>query len=207
MLDEWADATQDSGTSLSSDRAHSHRLFYERTLAIIPCVLGTDHFQLFLQLPACPAVAEVRSLSQDGYGYNYMGQTENPRREEWSVSSFSRCCCATSQRQHVKGHPSRSHGSITWSTDFSDGVHWLIIGTIVMFEEERVEFLMSKLVRVVLDVRLSPSVGTGEAVSLPVDWCAWENKPTRDSWEHVGAPERALLGGSCCPRIPGSHCF
>ena len=96
---------------------------------------------------------------------------------------------ATSQCQHVKGHPSRSHGSITWSTIFSDGVHRLVIGTIVMFEEERVEFLMSKLVR------------------LPVDWCAWENKPTRDSWEHVGAPERALRGGSCFPRIPGSHCF
>ena len=26
-------------------------------------------------------------------------------------------------------------------------------------------------------------------------------------WEHVGAPERALRGGSCFPRIPGSHCF
>ena len=24
-------------------------------------------------------------------------------------------------------------------------------------------------------------------------------------WEHVGAPERALRGGSCFPRIPGSH--
>ena len=87
------------------DRAYSHRLFYERTLAITSCVLGCDHFQLFLQLPACPAVAKVRSLSQDGYGYNYLGQTETPRREEWSVSSFSRCCCATSQCQHVKGHP------------------------------------------------------------------------------------------------------
>ena len=158
-----------------------------------------------------PSSRRNRSLSQDGYGYYYMGQTENPRPEEWLVSSFSRCCCATSQCQHVKGHPSRSHGSITWSTVFSDGVHWLIIGTIVMFEEERVEFLMSKLGRVVLDVRLSPSVGTrvgsGEAVSLPVDWCAWENKPTRDSWERVGAPERALRGGSCFPRTPGSHCF
>ena len=29
-----------------------------------------------------------------------------------------------------------------------------------MFEEERDEFLMSKLVQVVLDARLSPSVGT-----------------------------------------------
>ena len=27
-------------------------------------------------------------MSQIGYGYNYMGQTETPRREEWSVSSF-----------------------------------------------------------------------------------------------------------------------
>ena len=26
-------------------------------------------------------------------------------------------------------------------------------------------------------------------------------------WEHVGAPERALRGGSCFPRIPGDHCF
>ena len=26
-------------------------------------------------------------------------------------------------------------------------------------------------------------------------------------WEHVGAPERALRGGSCIPRTPGSHCF
>ena len=113
---------------------------------------------------------------------------------------------ATSQCQHVKGHPSRSHGSITWSTIFSDSVHRLIIGTIAMFEEERVEFLMSKLVRVVLDARLSPRDPrrSGEAVSLPVDWCAWENKPTRDSWEHVGAPERALRGGSCFPRTPGS---
>ena len=42
-----------------------------------------------LQSPACPAVAEVRSLSQGGYGYNYMGQTESPCREVWSVSSFS----------------------------------------------------------------------------------------------------------------------
>ena len=142
------------------DRAHSHRLFYERTLAITSCVLGCDHFQLFLQLPACPAVAEVRSLSQNGYGFFYMSQTETPRREEWSVSSFSRCCRATSLCQHVKGHPSRSHGSITLSTIFSDGVHRLIISTIVMFEEECVEFLMSKLVRLVLDVRLSPSVGT-----------------------------------------------
>ena len=29
----------------------------------------------------------------------------------------------------------------------------------------------------------------------------------REGWEHVGAPERALRGGSCFPRIPGSHCF
>ena len=72
------------------DRAHSHRLFYEQTLAITSCVLGTDHFQLFLQLLVCPAVAEVRSLSQNVYGDGYMGQTETPRREEWSVSSFSR---------------------------------------------------------------------------------------------------------------------
>ena len=32
--------------------------------------------------------------------------------------------------------------------------------TIVMFHEERDEFFMSKLVQVVLDARLSPSVGT-----------------------------------------------
>ena len=92
-----------------------------------------------------------------------------------------------------------------------DGVHQRFNGTIAMIEEEREEFLVSNLVHVVLDVRLSPSVGThvgsSEAVSLPVDWCAWENNPTRDSWEHVGAPERALRGGSCFPRIPGSHCF
>ena len=25
--------------------------------------------------------------------------------------------------------------------------------------------------------------------------------------EHVGALEQALRGGSCFPRIPGSHCF
>ena len=42
------------------------------------------------QSPACPAVAEVPSLSQDGYSSNYWSQTETPRREEWSVSSFSR---------------------------------------------------------------------------------------------------------------------
>ena len=41
-----------------------------------------------------------------------------------------------------------------------DGVHRRFNGTIAMFEEEREEFLMSKLVHVVLDVRLSPSVGT-----------------------------------------------
>ena len=35
-------------------------------------------------------------LSQFGYSYNYMGQTETPRREVWSVSSFSRRCWATS---------------------------------------------------------------------------------------------------------------
>ena len=82
----------------------------------------------------------------------------------WGWWSSNKCDVlgsrATSQSQHVKGHLSRSHGSITWSTILSDGVHRLIIGTTVMFEEEREEFLMSKLVRVVLDVRLSPSVGT-----------------------------------------------
>ena len=41
-----------------------------------------------------------------------------------------------------------------------DGVHRRFNGTIAMFEDEREEFLMSKLVHVVLDVRLSPSVGT-----------------------------------------------
>ena len=40
------------------------------------------------------------------------------------------------------------------------GVHRPFNGTIAMFEEERKEFLVSKLVQVVLDVRLSPSVGT-----------------------------------------------
>ena len=30
-------------------------------------------------------------------------------------------------------------------------------------------------------------------------WCACFNRPTRDSWEHVGAPEGALRGGSCSP--------
>ena len=38
-----------------------------------------------------PSSRQVQSLSQDGYGNVYMGQTETPRREEWSVSSFSRC--------------------------------------------------------------------------------------------------------------------
>ena len=38
----------------------------------------------------------------------FLGQTETPRREEWSVSSFSRYCRATSQCQHAKGHPSRT---------------------------------------------------------------------------------------------------
>ena len=119
---------------------------------------------------------------------------------------------ATSQCQHVKGHFSRFHGSITWSTTLSDGVHRLIIGTVVMFEDERVEFLMSKLVRVVLDVRLSPSVETRVGFKRSCSPCRLVgvrggNKPTRISWEHVGAPERPLRGGSCFPRIPGSHCF
>ena len=47
-------------------------------------------------------------------------------------------------------------------------------------------------------------VGSREAVSLLAYWYSWENNPTRDSWEHVGAPERALLGGSCFPRDTGS---
>ena len=45
------------------------------------------------------------------------------------------------------------------------------------------------------------------AVSTAGCWYSWENNPTRDSWEHVGAPERALRGGSYFPRILGSHCF
>ena len=34
---------------------------------------------------------------------------------------------------------------------------------------------------------------SGQRSCLPAGcWYAWENNPTRDSWEHVGAPERAL---------------
>ena len=33
---------------------------------------------------------------------------------------------------------------------------------------------------------------------LPVFWLVFVGKhPTRDSWEHVGAPRRALRGGFC----------
>ena len=65
--------------------------------------------------------------------------------------------------------------------------------------------------RATLAVRLSPCVrtrvGSREAVSLPFVGCRGENNPTRDSWDYVGPPERALRCGSCFPRLPGSHCF
>ena len=140
-------------------RAHFHKFFYVRTLSIASCELGSDHFQLFFQLPACPAVAEIRSLSQDGYSYNKRSRTETPRREEWSVSSFSRRC--------VPLH------SVCVGPPFPNGSH-----------------LPSGL-----------ASGSREAVSLPVDWCAWENNPTRDSWEHVGAPGGALRGWLLFPHV------
>ena len=57
----------------------------------------------------------------------------------------------------------------------------------------------------------SPSVRTrvasGEVGSMSVDWCSWENIRRGIHGSTVGAPRRALRGGSCFPRIPGSHCF
>ena len=154
------------------DRAHSHRLFCERTLAITPFVLGSDHFQLFF-------VARVPS-SRRGQEHELKMATANIR---W-----------VRRRPHAE----RS-GRFRLSPDIVVPLHNLESSSC------QNSFKWS------WDVRLSPSVGTRigsrEAVSLPVDWCAWENIPTRDSWKDVGAPERALRGGSCFPRIPGSHCF
>ena len=62
--------------------------------------------------------------------------------------------------------------------------------------------------RTALTFRRDPRRVQKKLVSLPIGWwCAWVNIPTRDSWEHVGAPEGALRGGSCYPRIPGRHRF
>ena len=66
------------------------------------CVLGSDHFQLILQLSLCPGCRQVRSLSQKCYGNGYLGQAETPRREAWFGFVFPRWCCATSQcRSHL----------------------------------------------------------------------------------------------------------
>ena len=46
------------------------------------------------------------------------------------------------------------------------------------------QFRLSQVLSCHFTMSLSPlvrtRVGSGEAVSLPVDWCAWENIPTRD---------------------------
>ena len=107
------------------DRTHSHRLFYERHLPSNLAVLGSDLFQLFSSVVRVPSSRQVRSLSQTFYGNGYLGQTETPRREAWSVSSFPGGV--------VPLHNGRSH---------------LQSGT---------------------------RVGSGEAGSLSVDWCSWEN--------------------------------
>ena len=76
-------------------RACYHRLFCERTLAITSCVIGND------SVPHCSPVARVPSsrrapeLEPRWFSYNYMGQTETPRREVWSVSFFSKHYFAT----------------------------------------------------------------------------------------------------------------
>ena len=57
-LNEWSEAMQAAVLGSFPYRNHSHRLFYEKTLAITFGVLGSDHFQLFLQLSVCPAVAK-----------------------------------------------------------------------------------------------------------------------------------------------------
>ena len=57
-LNEWSEAMQAAVPGSFPHRTHSHRLFYEQTLAITFGVLGSDHFQLFLQLSVCPAVAK-----------------------------------------------------------------------------------------------------------------------------------------------------
>ena len=58
-------------------RAHSHKLFYVRTLAITSRVFGSDHFQLFF---SCPYVQlSPRSGAR-------------AKMAEWLVSSFSKCC-------------------------------------------------------------------------------------------------------------------
>ena len=117
----------------------AHRSFYEQTLAITSCVLGSDHFRLS---PRSGAGAKM----------------------------------ATALKIWVRRRP---------------------------LAERSGRFRLSHVLSCHFTKSLSPSVrtrvGSGEAVSLPVDWCAWENIPTRDSWEHVGAPERALRGGSCSP--------
>ena len=97
------------------------------------------------------------------------------------------------------------HGSITWSTILSDGVHRLIIGTIVMFEDERVEFLMSKLVRVVLDVRLSPSktrVGFKRSCS-PCRLIGVRGRTNRRGFHGSTSEHRNGL----CAVVPVSHAY
>ena len=60
------------------------------------CVLGSDQFPAVLQVARVPSSRRAPELEPRWLSYNYMGQTETPRREVWSVSSFSMHYCATS---------------------------------------------------------------------------------------------------------------
>ena len=111
---------------------------------------------------------------------------------------------ATSQCQHVKGHLPRSHGSITWSTILSVTVctGGSTAPSRCLKRNARSSLCQSSFMwcwTYGSHLPSGPASGSEEAVLPAVGWCAWVNKPTRDSWEHVGAPEGSLGGGCLFP--------
>ena len=69
------------------NRTHSHRFFYEQTLAVTSYVLGSDHFQLFLQLSVCPAVAKFGACAKNATAMGIWVR-RRPHAERRGVSSF-----------------------------------------------------------------------------------------------------------------------
>ena len=78
LLDKWADAMHDSGTSLSPWVDTCHHILCDRQWS----------FPTVSSVVRVPSSRQVLSLSQKCYGNGFLGQTETPRREAWSVSSF-----------------------------------------------------------------------------------------------------------------------